>query len=294
VLGRLPHQIKLGGEVPLRADLARKAVQSLQPGTPLRPVAEAILRVALAGIERALRVVTYNKGISVVGMPLVPFGGAGGLLACDLAELLETNKVLVPQSPGLLCALGMLHTPASRDLSQTVMLGEGAQTFARASRVAAKLEARALAEMRACGLSGPFAKARSVEARYVGQSFELNVPLTKAWKMAYVETHAHHYQSDLPVLPAEIVNVRVRVSAEARPPASVRGAASAKPTSWCISSSGEKVYARETLPAGHVLQGPAIVTELSGCLYVKRGWWLHATRTGQLLLAKGVADEPQE
>src|SRR5690606_585859 len=101
---------------------ARQALATLGIGTA-KQAAQAVLRVALAGIERALRRVTVERhGIS--GLPLVPFGGAGGLIACDLAELIGSEQVIVPRHPGLLCALGMLHAPASRDLSRTLLVNE--------------------------------------------------------------------------------------------------------------------------------------------------------------------------
>ncbi|CAG0933019.1 partial N-methylhydantoinase A, partial [Planctomycetaceae bacterium] len=125
VLGRVPQSLKLGGTLDLDHKLAERAVSHVgaQHAAPLQS-ARAIVRVALAGIERALRRVTVERGISPSGLPLVPFGGAGGLIACELAELLDMDTILVPRDPGLLCALGMLQTPASRDFSRTLLLSD--------------------------------------------------------------------------------------------------------------------------------------------------------------------------
>ncbi len=297
VLGRLPAQLKLGGELVLQPELASNAVGGLADagarknltGVGARAtyeLAKAVLRVALAGIERALRRVSVERGHSVAGMPLVPFGGAGGLMACDLAELLGTDTVLVPRDPGLLCAVGMLHTPASRDLSRTVLLAQSKPALARVKALASELSRRAVGELRDCGLAGPFETTAMLDVRYQGQSFELNVPLASDWKARFDAEHKRQFFFDRPGAPAEIVNVRVRVAARHRAPVLTFKSPSGKPKPWCKSTSGEPVYARETLPAGFKLQGPAIITELSSCLYLKAGWKLAVSKSGQLLLSK--------
>ncbi len=286
VLGRLPAELKLGGELALLPARAESAVRQLGP---LKPTADAIRRVALAGIERALRRVSVERGVAVQNIPLVPFGGAGGLLACDLAELLGTELVLVPRHPGLLCALGMLHTPASRDLSRTLLLSESTHTLQSATRAGKELADRATAELRHCGLRGPFKTELSIDVRYVGQSFELNVPLTRDWKQLFEAAHLREFHFVRPGSPAEVVNVRVRVSARATRPKSAEPIRrDGRPQPWTRSASGEPVFRRDELPVGHELAGPSIVTELSSCLYINRGWKLRVTRSGQLLLKRGA------
>ncbi|MBK9975322.1 MAG: hydantoinase/oxoprolinase family protein [Planctomycetes bacterium] len=297
VLGRLPAQLKLGNQLVLQPELAKSALGPLALAESAKQskgagasatgaLARAILRVALAGIERALRRVSVERGHSVAGTPLVPFGGAGGLIACDLAELIGTDNVLVPISPGLLCAVGMLHTPASRDLSRTVLLAQSRPALARVKSVANELSRRAVLELRACGLKGPFATQASLDVRYQGQSFELNVPLVADWRQRFDAEHERQFFFHRATAPAEIVNVRVRVSARHHAPVFKFKSPVGRPEPWCQSSSGEPVYAREELPTGFALQGPAIITELSSCLYVKTGWNLKVSKTGQLLLTR--------
>lgn len=285
VLGRLPSDLKLGGELPLFPKLSVKALRRLDSSTPPKRLAHAIVRVALAGIERALRRVTVERGHSLDGMALVPFGGGGGLLACDLAELLGIATVLVPRDPGLLCALGMLHTPASRDLSRTLLLQESSAATESAIHAAAELEQRAANELTVCGLKGPFKVKTSLDVRYQGQSFELNVPLTKSWKRAFTKAHERQYHFDRGDAPAEIVNVRVRLEAKQRPVKLPPVTATGKPQS-SGKSGASKIYDRETLAVGSKLAGPAIITELSSCLYLNAGWSLRVTPAGQLKLTR--------
>lgn len=286
VLGRMPHDLKLGGELPLHPQAALQALKRLDPAAQARKLADAILRVALAGIERALRRVTVERGHSLDGMALVPFGGAGGLLACDLAELMGLGRVLVPRAPGLLCALGMLHTPASRDLSQTVLLGDGVDAFTQARHAAKLLLKRGKADLLDCGLKGPFRTHSSVDVRYRGQSFELNVPLTPGWKREFEREHLRQYQFKRRGAPVEIVNVRVRIEAPAHAPKLPPVAARGVPRPAGVQGKAA-VYDRDSLAVGTVLIGPAIVTELSSCLYLKQGWKLTVTESGQLLLTPG-------
>ncbi|MCA8911115.1 MAG: hydantoinase/oxoprolinase family protein [Planctomycetes bacterium] len=283
VLGRLPHDLKLGGELPLHPDLAAQALKRLNKSAQPKRLADAVVRVALAGIERALRRVTVERGHHVGDMALVPFGGAGGLLACDLAELLGIETVLIPRDPGLLCALGMLHTPASRDLSRTLLAGDDADAFATAEAAALELEARAVDELKSCGLIGPFKTNASLDVRYLGQSFELNVPLKKTWKRAFIKAHERQFYFDRGDAPAEIVNVRVRVEAKQRAPKLPSVTAKGKPKATG-NSSRAPVFERESMAVGAKLKGPAIITELSSCLYLKQGWKLEVTSSGQLAL----------
>lgn len=286
VLGRIPRSLKLGGVLELDHALAEKAVSQVG-ATYASPqqTATAIVRVALAGIERALRRVTVERGISPSGLPLVPFGGAGGLIACELAELLDMDTILVPRDPGLLCAVGMLQTPASRDFSRTLLLSDAdRKCFAIAQRAARELDLRGSSELRACGLKGPFKSAASLDARYAGQSFELNVPLKANWRKLFDAAHKKEFGDAYPERRAEIVNARVRVSAQtlARLPAPKLPTGKPRAEKW----KGVPVYERDDLPAGFKLRGPGIVTELSSCLWLAKGWKLEVKKSGAMLLTR--------
>ena len=287
VLGRLPHDIKLGGEMPIRAELARTAMKAVESSGQPRRIADAIVRVALAGIERALRRVTVERGHHLSGMALVPFGGAGGLLACDLAEFTGMDQILIPREPGLLCALGMLHTPASRDLSRTFLMQESETAFDAVMTAADELISRGESELRDCGLTGKLRSSATLDVRYVGQSFELNVPLNKSWKRAFIKAHEKQFHFDRGDAPAEIVNVRIRVEANQRAPKIPLSLPKAKARPISKAEGGEPVYERSGLPVGASLRGPAIITELSTCVYLKKGWTLKVTESGQLLLNRG-------
>lgn len=286
VLGRIPPSLKLGGTLNLDHALAERAVCQVgeRHASPLES-ARAIVRVALAGIERALRRVTVERGLSPSGLPLVPFGGAGSLLACELAELLDMSTILVPRDPGLLCALGMLHTPASRDFSRTLLLSDADKgCTSLAQRAARALQKRGISELRACGLKGPFKSVVSLDARYAGQSFELNVPLKANWRRLFDDAHKREFGDAYTERRAEIVNVRVRVSAQTLAQLPVPKLPTSKPQAerW----KGVPVYARDALPQGFNARGPAIITELSSCLWLAKGWRLEVKKSAALVLTR--------
>ncbi len=286
VLGRVPQSLKLGGTLELNESLAEQSLSDVgaQHAAPSQ-LAPAIVRVALAGIERALRRMTVERGISPSNLPLVPFGGAGGLIACELAELLDMDTILVPRDPGLLCALGMLQTPASRDFSRTLLLSDaGRECFTKAQRAAKEMEKRGINELRACGLNGPFKNAASLDARYAGQSFELSVPLKANWRNLFDAAHEREFGEGPPERRAEIVNVRVRVSAgqRAKLPAPRLPRSKPLPTKW----RGVPVYERDALPLGFKLRGPAIIAELSSCLWLANGWRLEVKKIGAMVLTR--------
>ena len=121
VLGRLDQL--LGGAMPIDAKRAEKAVGRIakQLGTSVKKAAEGIIRVANANMERAIRVVSVERGYDPRDFALAAFGGCGRLHACEIAEELGIETVIVPQHAGVLSALGMLMADAVRDYSAGVL-----------------------------------------------------------------------------------------------------------------------------------------------------------------------------
>jgi N-methylhydantoinase A len=179
----------------------------------------------------------------------------------------------------------MLHTPASRDFSRTLMLSDAdLECREKAARVAQELEKRGIRELLECGIAGPFRSTASLDVRYAGQSFELNVPLGMDWRRSFDEAHRREYGEAYASRRAEIVNVRISVAVDSRfrlaPPKLPRRRTRAK--RW----HGVSVFERDTMPAGMKLRGPAIITELSSCLWLAKGWMLAVKRSGAMVLAR--------
>lgn len=188
VLGRFGGAALLGGDFPLDVRRAEQALDGLARAmgaaggreVSAREAAQGVVRVVNAGMERALRAVSVERGYDPRRFTLLSFGGAGGLHAVELARALRIPRVVVPPSPGALSALGALSSDVVKDLSRTVMLEtEDDASDARLERAFREMEREARAALRREGFApSRQRRERTVAARYKGQSFELEIDWT--------------------------------------------------------------------------------------------------------------------
>jgi len=328
VLNRLDPAHFLGGKMTLDRAAAEDAFAELgrhlpsATGHAQRPsaishqpaLAWGVLQVANATMERAIRKISVERGYDPRDFTLVAFGGAGPLHACELAERLAAQyapRVLVPRAPGVLSALGMLLADLVKDYSLTVMRPAQAVTEADLRELFAPLEARARAEMAADynsrsgaereGVAAPRLE-YSLDARYVGQSFEINVPLREGqWGLVVRDFHARHaqrYGHSHPDQPVEFVNLRLRaVGPTPKPvfeelPAGGEDASSAQvgaqdvwfETPRGLAPQAARLYQREKLLAGNVITGPAVIFQFDATTLIPPGWQGQVNKLGHLLL----------
>ena len=207
ILGRLHPDHFLGGVMRLDEIRARKSIAAIPTRSfaTLEHLAEGILRVANARMESALRRVSVERGHDPRTFTLLAFGGAGPLHACALAESLRIRRVLIPNAPGALSALGILDADLRREFSRTVMLAPGSAQIASVFR---SLEHEARAAFAAEGLKPVLA--RSADLRYHGQGFELRVDWSSSAVARFHDLHARSYGYADPTRPVEIVTLRVQ------------------------------------------------------------------------------------
>ncbi len=282
VLGRLDAESFLGGGVQLDGDRTRRMMRE-QMGSlaSVEEFAAGIARVVETQMEKAIRVISVERGHDPRDFTLVAFGGGGPLHACSLARALRIPRVLVPALPGALSAVGILLADTVRDFSRTVMLTGNA--LGSVSEIFSELEKQGAAEFAAEGLSG--AAQASLDLRYRGQGYELNVRYDprapKRSMTAFHELHRQRYGFADATRLVEIVNVRVRMIAASEPyeperQAMVTGngsaACSAEREVWF---EGEwrptRIYKREPLRPGDVIAGPAMITEYTAATLVPPG-----------------------
>ena len=314
VLNRLHPEHFLGGRMRLDLAAAQAALQPL--AAPLggsETAAWGIVQVANAAMERAIRKISVERGFDPAGFTLVAFGGAGPLHACELAARLAIPRVLVPRTPGVLSALGMLVADLVQDFSTTVLRPLAGLSAGELAALFAPWEARALADMQAelaaAGLRGAPRLERSADLRYVGQSFEINAPLpvgppvVPALAADFHARHAQRYGHSHPAEPLELVNLRVR-AVGATPALAFEPLPAAGPDPaparlgwqpvWFASqaSAGSlealptALYDREALRPGNGLAGPALLFQLDATTVIPPGWRGQVDHLGHLLLAQ--------
>lgn len=304
VLGHLPGSGLLSGSFALDIPRARAFLQQTLESShsgfrSVERLAEGILAVANSVMEKAIRVISVERGHDIRDYSLIAFGGAGGLHACELADALEMQQVLVPIFPGGLSALGILQADVVKELSRTVLM-EAKTSSAGIKNIHAisELTAEARNVLASEGFKPRQMRlAISLDMRYVGQAYELNIPLTRDIVAQFHIAHEQRYGYHDSRKPVEIVNIRCRATGlTAKPPTAKiplrtrrDGKLLPKLAETFFDGKLRKThhYRREELRAQDRLYGPAIITEYSGTTILPQGWQGTVDDYGQLLLCRG-------
>ncbi len=300
LLGHLGTAGLLGGEFPLDVQRTRRLIE-LARG-PIRSVEQfgrGVLAVANTVMEKAIRVVSIERGYDPRDYVLVAFGGAGGLHACDLAGALGMRGALIPRLPGGLSALGILRADIVKDLSQTVNLAvtSSREATARLDVSFVRLLREGMRQMSREGVPASQIKVeRWLDVRYTGQAYSLSVPARGNFASAFHRAHEQRHGYHDARRPVEVVNVRCRfigVTQKPELPRMARAARGERPrpveSVRCGCAEGfvpAGLYRREDLRAGHQVRGPAVVTEYSATTLVPPGWRLRVDAFGNLLLTR--------
>jgi len=299
VLGRIPGDTLLGGYLPLDGQAAAEALERLGSalGCGRDEAARGVIRLANEHMARALRVMSVERGHDPREYALFSFGGAGGLHACELAELLDMPEVIVPAAGGVLSALGMLASEPGRDLSRAVLEDISGLGDPALERMFGELRAEADAQMREVGHD---ADARQytlryraqLELRYRGQSATLVLPFEPgqdhagAFHDAHLEATGHRLE-----LAVELVNLRLGVRAVA-PLCSLPKVAPDRQGARPAGAQGEvAAFRREQLDPAGLVEGPAIITEMAATTWVAPGWRARADEWGNLRLRRDATTD---
>ncbi len=278
VLGRIASDQLVGGEMQLDIERAGRAIDTVAQALKLDRIAAAagIVRVANANMERAIRLVSVERGHDPRDFALVAFGGCGGLHACEMAAELGMRTVIVPDYAGALSALGMLMADNVRDYAAGVLSRPDLEKVFR------ELERTARREMKGANLE------RLADIRYAGQSYELTIP----WQPEspgepFHREHQRIYGYADTKRPVEIVTLRVRSITFAPKPKIAKPTQlnNGKPVSRRIYSDGKfrdaAVYTRDQLTKAN---GPVLVVDYGSTTLVPAGWTVLSDRAGNLVL----------
>jgi N-methylhydantoinase A len=306
ILGRMqPHRF-LGGEFMLDLERTRPLVtewlQRHGSELTLEQFAAGVIRVVTATMEKAIRVVSVERGYDPRDFTLVAFGGAGGLHACDLAEALGIPRVVIPALPGALSAFGILVSDVVKDYSRTVLWRvSGKLPMERLDKEFVVLRRIAERNFRDEGWQGTIRCQRSVDVRYRGQGYELNIPYTNNLLEAFQGEHQRRYGYNYPAREVELVTLRLRATMKSpqRRPSHVGTDVPVRPGPAHLRSSNPErapvlfrdkkipttIYARDALQIGRKYSGPAVITEYSATTVVPPGMRFGLDKPGNLLIA---------
>lgn len=297
VLGRIQADAFLGGRMRLDADAARQAVKAIADmlQTTIEQAAEGIVRVANEHMVRALRVISLQRGADPREHVLMSFGGAGGLHVCALAEAMQIERAIVPVFGGVLSAFGMLVTPPGRQHSQSIIAPFESLTHEKIKVLVRSLKDKGVTELLQEGLSeADIEVSLSMDCRYVGQSYYLNVAygLTdtdfSACQQQFHRLHKQVYGHDLDEA-VELVNIRVAVTgplADVAIPELQSGCDVFAMENARRNEHGVTCVNRTEVLPGRLLDGPVLVLEAVATIYVADHWQCQVDDFGNLVLTK--------
>jgi N-methylhydantoinase A len=305
VVGHLPPRL-IGGEMTLDVEKARAAVQTIADATGLSldAAAEGILAIANETMAGALRLVSVQRGHDPRELALVAFGGAGPLHANAVAALMGSFPVIVPPSPGLLCALGDLVADFRNEFARTLIRVTSDATPQEVLAILEELEGRARAWM---GEEDIAPERQGVtfaaDMRYHGQGYEIPVPLdpevVRAGDLSELDErfnalHEQLYGFRMPDTAAEIVNLRAVATGDLPKPELPEAEVEGEDASAAVVEQGEilfagerrptKIYDRAALRPGNRFAGPAVVTEFDSTTVVLPGYLAEVDRYSNILI----------
>lgn len=284
-LGRLDPDHFLGGAMMLDDVAARAAIADLavRAGMAPRDLAQGIVTLADAHIDRAVRRVSIERGQDPRSFALMAFGGAGPLHACDVAVRLGIGRVLLPEHPGVLCALGLLVADIQRTYSRTMLRPATPEAIAELRAVLEGLIVQAQADLAAEGIApGQMALQGALDLRYRGQSYELTVPFSDDPLAGFHAAHAQRYGYARPERAVEAVTLRLEATGlvakpNFTPEAVVPNDGTAALLGTCSVWSGgadrpARLYERARLRPGASFPGPALICQYDSTTWVPDGW----------------------
>ncbi len=304
-LGKLDTGYPLGGTLHLQDNILdsafRRLARKLRMDDPLA-AAQGVVDVANANMEAALRVISVERGYDPRDFTLLTFGGAGGLHAVELAAGLSIPRVVIPENPGLLSALGVLLSDVVQDYSRTVMLPGNPESQGIMEQRYRELERSAIAGMTAEGFAAERVRLeRWIDMRYRGQSYEISLPFSRAFIREFHRRHEQRYGYADSSRESEIVTLRVRVRGVSRKPRIPRGRLAQADSRPALI--GEKrvhfggrpfktrIYERGRLRPGNCIAGPALIFEYSASTAIPQGYAAKVDPYRNLVICESDARE---
>ena len=293
LLGRLNPKHLLNGEKPINIDLARRAVEEKICGIVRMPVVDAasgIVKIVNSKMAKIISMVSIERGYDPVDFAIIAFGGAGPMHVCSLAEDIGIGKIVVPPNPGLFSAFGLLVSDLRYETTRAVMAEVGS-VQENLEMIFADMERDSLNTM--SFFEGNITVDRYLDMRYVGQSYELLIPVGSPTNKSALEDsvkrfHERHrdvYGHSAKDADVEVVNARVvAVGVVEKPKLNLVERGGSKPTEESIVEERKvffegaggfvecPVFRREKLKSGNTIAGPAIIEQYDSTTVVYPRW----------------------
>lgn len=296
VLGRLLPENFLGGKMHIDLDRANTALQQLGDSLNISGIQAAlgVIEVVNAQMERALRVISVERGYDPCDFYLFSFGGSGGLHAIALARNMGIPRVIISKFASTLSSFGMLATNVIKDYVKTVMLPATTDLVA-ITDLFSPLVSSGILELENEGVfSDQVEIEQSLDMRYKGQSYELNIPYSVDFISAYHNAHDTEYGYSYPDKPIEIVNLRVRAIGKvpqiSLPPMnetvneSIPEAIKHTSIEFSYGSALVPVYDFSRFLPGNSLVGPALIVSADTTILIDRNDVLNVDKYQNLII----------
>ncbi len=281
-LGRLIPGHFLGGEMMLQPGRLEYFFRQMAEGLGLSTIelAEGVLSVANTAMEKAIRVISVERGYDPREFTLFTFGGAGGMHAAYLAKLLGIPKVLIPNNPGILSAIGMLMADIIKDYSLTVMLNQINIDWEQILKLFHDLEVKGKKDLISEAVHEKrIILERYLDMRYEGQSYEIIVPFNEDYVEGFHGLHEKNYGYRNDEKRVEIVNLRLRARGIPEKPEFQKSRLSSElPSDEALLGQREvvfdyqpmktQVFKREKLKPGNRIEGPSVLVEYSSTIVI--------------------------
>ncbi len=305
VLGRLVPEFFLGGRMKIYPERSMKAIKNLATQIQKSPLetASGIIQIANANMEKAIRVISIERGFDPRDFALISFGGAGGMHAVEIAANLGISKVIVPQNAGVLSALGLLMADSIKDYSKSLLITIENTSQKELNSHIIELHQRGIEEMRQEGFKEADIKAFAfLDLRYLGQSYEITLPYRTRGKdllslvSMFHTAHQRLYSYYQPERYVEIVNIRLKCVGSTKKIRIIkRPFKDSSPDSALIKRQdvfyGRKkykapVFVRERLGPGCRMYGPALVLDQESTTFLPPRYALEIDGMSNIIIGK--------
>lgn len=289
VLGRLDPDYFLGGKMKIYPERSFEALERLAKKIKksILETAAGIIEIANSNMEKAIRVISIERGIDPRSFALFSFGGAGGMHTAEISSHLNIGKIIVPKNAGVLSALGLLLADSIKDYSKSILKLTDELPEKELERNFAELEQKGLKDMREDGFTEEsISLFRFLDLRYSGQSYEITIPYKKSSKLAdsysfildFHKAHERLYTYHHPQRQVEVVNIRVKAVGKTRKIKIKRKPQTAKdPTRAFVKKqfiyfAGKKhsafIFDRALLEPGHTIKDPALIVDYESTTFL--------------------------